>query len=135
MSYRVVLHANRKPGMTPQDFKSHYEDVHVPLVKQMSADLFPITHTRRYVSRPRESSTNPVNETNNSAETSSPSGPGYDAIIEMVFENEETFHKFSSLLAHPDNAPKIAEDCALFLDTSAPPCIAVIGDVCETRRG
>ena len=135
MVFTVVLFAYRKPGLTPAAFRAHYENVHVPLMKELGGNLFPISHTRRYISRLEKTGT--VEETQQYPAmiiSGSASDFAYDAITEMVFESQEAFQKFSELLAKPDIAPTVAEDCAAFLDTSRTPSIVVIGDLCETLR-
>lgn len=117
MAYRVLMYAYRKPGITPQTFEAHYEDVHVPLVKKMTGALFPLAHKRTYIPR-QVSSATPESEVSFPVEVIGglPSVFYYDAIMEMNFESQDVFHEFSNLLAQPENEARIAENCALFLD-------------------
>lgn len=134
MVFRVVLFVYRKPGLTPEAFLAHYENFHVPLMKELGGSLFPMSHTRRYISR-LETSTQEEDQWNPPVVASgSPSDFSYDAITEMVFESQEAFQAFSELLAKPEIAPKVAEDCAAFLDTSRAPPVVDIGELCETGR-
>lgn len=64
----------------------------------------------------------------------SPPDLGYDAITEISFGSKEAFLKFSELLAESRIAPKVAEDCAAFLDVSRVPLVVVMGERCETLR-
>ncbi|KAL2206279.1 hypothetical protein CC79DRAFT_865373 [Sarocladium strictum] len=131
MTYRVVLFAYRKPGMTPETFKHLYETVHLPLVKNMSGNLFPISHTRRYVSRPANDNGEPFAAQLISGK---PEDVKFDAITEMVFESAAQFYEFAGVLAEPANEKKIQEDCAAFLDTSLAPTMIVLDELCEHTR-
>ncbi|KAL1629224.1 hypothetical protein SLS56_005447 [Neofusicoccum ribis] len=51
MPYTVLIFAYRKPGLTPEEFKNHYENVHVPLIKSIAGDKFPLSHPRSYINR------------------------------------------------------------------------------------
>lgn len=134
MTFRVVLFAFRKAGLTPQDFKHHYETVHVPLVRQMTGSLFPLAHSRRYISR-LDAPEHQADE-NQKAEVISgeASEIPYDAITEMKFETRDDFYKFAAILNEPANALRIADDCAAFLDTTKISTMVVLEDICESTR-
>ena len=135
MAFRVVLFAYRKPGLSPQDFKQRYEDVHIPLVKDISGSLFPLSHTRRYISLSKTSSEESTEATYEPELISGePSDMPYDAITEMRFDTREDFYNFATLLNEPANAAKIAADCAEFLDTTKSPTMVVLEDLCESTR-
>ncbi|KAI8725665.1 EthD domain-containing protein [Fusarium sp. LHS14.1] len=134
MAFTVVLFAYRKPGMTPAAFRAHYENIHVPLMKELGGNLFPVSHTRRYISQLQVDSEDEAQRYLPEVMSSSPSDLSYDAITEMSFDSKDAFLKFSELLAEPHIAPKVAEDCAAFLDVSRVPLVVVIGEMCETRR-
>ncbi|OJJ01765.1 hypothetical protein ASPVEDRAFT_28410 [Aspergillus versicolor CBS 583.65] len=121
MTFTVVLHVYRRSDLSPAEFKKHYEETHIPLMKSIGGEAFPLSHTRQYISH-----TNLVSEAQ--------SDVGYDAISRMVFEDQSTFETFRGLLQSPENVSRVTEDCSQFLDLSKAPQIVVIEDVCDTRR-
>jgi hypothetical protein len=38
----------RRSGITPHQFKEHFETVHIPLLKSVVGEDFPLSHTRHY---------------------------------------------------------------------------------------
>jgi uncharacterized protein (TIGR02118 family) len=136
MTFRVVLFAYRKAGLTPQEFKHRYETVHVPLIKEIAGSLFPLSHTRRYISRQETTPDGSQAEAVHAAELVSGDAADvmYDAITEMTFDTREDFYRFAGILNEPGNAAKIQSDCAGFLDTTKVPTMLVLQDVCETYR-
>jgi uncharacterized protein (TIGR02118 family) len=136
MTFRVVLFACRKAGLTRQEFKHRYETVHVPLVKKMTGNLFPLSHTRRYISRQDTTPNDGQAEAVDVAELISGDAADvqYDVITEMAFDTREDFYKFTGTLNEPDNVAKIQGDCAGFLDTTRVPTMIVLQDVYETYR-
>lgn len=50
MAFRAMLVIFRKPDISPEAFKEHYEEIHVPLLKSLAGNEFP-KHTRNYVQR------------------------------------------------------------------------------------
>lgn len=118
MSYSIVAFLWRKPGLTPNEFRQHYETNHIPLLLDLLGSTFPTSHTRFYI--PRQSSTA------NSADTSNANYVptifigdtkdfDYDAYASLVFEDEAAFHAFYARLTDPDVAKTVAEDEERFL--------------------
>lgn len=134
MGFTVVLFAYRKPGMSPEAFRDHYETVHVPLMKELGGSLFPVSHTRQYISRTKAHFPDAEQPYPPVLISGSPSDFSYDAITEMVFEAKDDFLKFSAILASPEVAPKVAQDCGAFLDMTRAPSMVVMEPKCETRR-
>jgi hypothetical protein len=50
MALRVLIIAYRKPGLTPDEFRTRYE-AHAMLIKRLAGDTFPISHRRTYITR------------------------------------------------------------------------------------
>lgn len=117
MSYTVLMLIHRKPGLTAAEFRQHYENVHVPLMKSLAGSLFPPSHTRRY--------TQPAGKGDQAA------GNGIDCVTEMQFNLGSDFTRFSEFLASPDVAPKVHEDCEAFMDPSKTD-VVIIGDTVRT---
>ncbi|KAF2016113.1 hypothetical protein BU24DRAFT_422450 [Aaosphaeria arxii CBS 175.79] len=51
MPYTIVIFLSRKPGLSLSTFQNDYETVHIPLLKKVVGDEFPLSHTRHYVDR------------------------------------------------------------------------------------
>lgn len=104
MPHIVLLLVHRKSGLSTADFRHHYENVHVPLLKSLAGSLFPLSHTRQY--------TQTISEGRGAADN------GIDCVTEMQFETASDFAKFSEFLASASVAPKVQEDCEAFMDSS-----------------
>ncbi|KAI1190711.1 EthD domain-containing protein [Nemania serpens] len=136
MPYSILLFASRKPGVSPEKFKSHYDGTHVPLVRELTGAYFPLSHTRRYLHRSENQA-----DGNTARNLSTPATViigtqedfDYDAIAELTFEDEAAFQTFYGIVQQPENAAKIAADEENFLDRSRLTAV-VVGDTSETRR-
>ncbi|KAI1203689.1 EthD domain-containing protein [Nemania serpens] len=136
MPYSILLFAYRKPGVTPEQFKSHYDGTHMPLVRELAGAHFPLSHTRRYIHRSENQA-----DGNTARNSCTPATViigtqkdfDYDAVAELTFEDEAAFHTFYGIVEQPENAAKIAADEENFLDRSRLTAV-VVGDTTETRR-
>ncbi|KAI7774734.1 hypothetical protein LA080_007940 [Diaporthe eres] len=120
MTFSVLIFAYRKPGTTPEQFRAHYEGKHVPLVKEISGEHFPLSHTRRYIHR-TEGKTEDTERNANFPATvlmGSQTDFDYDAFAELSFADANAFQAFFGLCQHPENAERIAADEEQFLDRS-----------------
>ncbi|APA10142.1 predicted protein [Sclerotinia sclerotiorum 1980 UF-70] len=110
----------RKKGLTPEEFKNHYETVHIPILQEITGDKFPKTHTRHYVVRTSDGATSD-DKSNSKYKASVYAGTNaqdfdYDVYSELVFENEAKFKAFESIMFDPVLGPKINEDSVKFID-------------------
>ncbi|KAI1741712.1 EthD domain-containing protein [Xylaria scruposa] len=136
MPYSVLIFAYRKPGTMPEQFKAHYEGIHVPLVRELAGASFPLSHTRRYLHRSENHA-----DSNTARNPSTPATVligtqndfDYDAFAELTFEDAAAFQTFFNRMQHPEIAAKIAADEEKFLDRTQMP-VVVLGDITETRR-
>jgi len=137
MSYRILLLVYRKPGTTPEEFKAHYEGIHVPLERALAGEYYPLSHTRRYIDRAPGRADNGETERNAQYPASIIMGTqadfDFDAISELTFEDQAAFQSFFDFMTQPENAAKLAADEELFLDRSKMP-IAIVGDYIETKK-
>ena len=125
MTYTVVALIKRKPGITPEQFRAHYEDTHVPLLKSLVGPTFPLTHTRNYVTRSAQSTTTPAPGPGGGEDPypptmymGQPSEVSYDSVTVMVWADKEAFDKFCEVFYREDVALKMQEDEQVFLDKS-----------------
>ena len=108
--------------MTLAKFKIHYEKIHIPLVQAISGPYFPKSHTRLYIQRPE---VNPSAASTNRAENdkypaaalnSAQANFDYDAIAELIFEDQTHFQAFMRLVGAEEAAKTLAADEERFLD-------------------
>jgi len=89
------MYAYRKPGITPEEFQHHYENVHLPLVQALTGSLFPQSHTRLYIQRnhreggAKRNQTTPATVLNGTQELFN-----YDAVATMKFSSQDAFQAF-----------------------------------------
>jgi len=100
---KMIAVLNRKPGLSFEEFRRHYETSHVPLVKGLMGD-----NLLQYVRNYSGDAANPF-----------PVGPGadFDCVTEFHFPDQAAFERAVAAVEHPDNAPAVRADEARFLDT------------------
>lgn len=136
MPITAIIYAYRKPGLSPEDFKKHYE-VHVDLVKKLAGNSFPSSHKRSYIARTTVT-TPPDDATTRNAVTPATVLSGqqsdfdFDAYAELTFPDQAAFGAFHARVTAVDAAAQIAADEGKFLDRSRLG-IAMVGDVLETN--
>lgn len=118
MSYSIVVFLWRKPGLTPEEFRHHYETKHIPLILSLVGSAFPKSHTRFYL--PRQPSTTDGADTSNANYTptiflGSTDDFDYDAFASVVFADEAAFNVFVTRLRDPDIAKVVEDDEDKFL--------------------
>ncbi|KAJ4258885.1 hypothetical protein NW762_007972 [Fusarium torreyae] len=128
MTFHVLMLVYRNPALTPSQFKDHYENTHIPLMKSLTGNFFPISHTRRYIQRAGGDEAHAA-----SVLGGSQNDFDFDCFSELKFENEDGFKTMSALLAGPELSPQVGEDCAAFMD-AAKTKVVVLGEVVESRR-
>lgn len=137
MTLKVFIYAYRKPGISLEDFKKHYE-AHVELIKRLSGDDFPLSHKRNYIARSSVENT-PEGATTRNATTPATVLVGqqsdfdFDAYAEVTFADQAAFQAFGAKVYAPEAAAQIAADEEQFLDRSKLG-IAMLGDVIETTK-
>lgn len=135
MPYIVLIFAHRKPGLSPAEFKSHYESSHVPLVQSLAGPLFPRSHTRRYIQRVQGSTEGSTDNASHPAVVlvGTPADFEYDAFAELVFDDETAFQAFFACVSQVEAAGRIAEDEEKFLDRAKMRVVLV--DDCTVTSG
>ncbi|XXH00016.1 hypothetical protein Hte_006357 [Hypoxylon texense] len=117
MVTRVLMLIYRRPDLTPEQFRKHYEEIHMPLTKDLTGDTFPLSHTRRYI--PRSAST-PDSSTStteypaivlggNSADVE------VDCVTELIFRDKEHMQSYFVLPNAPGAAVKLEEEADNFV--------------------
>ncbi|KAI1173434.1 EthD domain-containing protein [Nemania sp. FL0916] len=136
MTYSVIIFAYRKPGTTPEQFKAHYENTHILLVRELTGAHFPLSHTRRYIHRSENQAADNTARNPNTPATvliGTQDDFDYDCYAELTFEDVNAFQTFFGITQKPDIAAKIQADEEKFLDRTRMP-VVVLGDITETKR-
>lgn len=135
MTYKMVIFANRKPGVSLEEYKDHYENIHVPLVKSLAGDeAFPLSHQRSYIGRA------PLPEGAEAGSVGTPlavmgdaSDFTWDSMSILTFKDEEHFNKAMGVLTDPEKRAKISADEETFVDQSSLKAV-ILGEVNETKN-
>lgn len=144
MTYTIVLFVSRKPGLSIADFKEHWEDKHVPLLKSVAGRAFPLSHTRHYVARVESGAGERAGVTSASGRRASAAAPvvlvgneedvAWDGYAELTFRDELHFQQFFALVNDPEAADRIQQDEERFSDPSKFK-VVVLGETISTRQG
>lgn len=116
MSVRVLILATRKPDLDPEEFKAHYDGIHVPLIQELTGSLFPLSHTRWYVERKQTTLDDGTVHYPASVVSGNQNDFQVDAVSELVFESYEAYNQFNAALMQDEILKKVQEDCEKFLD-------------------
>ncbi|RSM20099.1 hypothetical protein CDV31_000893 [Fusarium ambrosium] len=123
MTYTVVMLVYRNPQMTPDQFKDHYENKHIPLMKKLLGASFPISHSRRYILRTEADGQHAA-----TVLAGTQADFEFDCVSELKFESEANFQSMSALLSSAENSAAVGEDCMAFMDPGKTKMV-VLGDV------
>ncbi|KAJ5763807.1 hypothetical protein N7533_002488 [Penicillium manginii] len=137
MTVTALIHAYRKPGLSVEDFKKHYE-AHVELLKRLTADDFPLSHKRTYVARhsfetPRYEASARNATTPAILLAGQQADFDFDAYAELTFANQVSLAAFAAKTQTPEAATQIAADEEKFLDRSKTG-IVMMGEAIETKK-
>lgn len=104
---RLLVLTARRQDLTPDQYKHHYENVHIPLLRRLLGDAFPMTQERHYIPRSPDGS----------LETLIGSGDlAYDCITISVFADGEHLQRAVAESNDPEKKAEREEDEAKFLD-------------------
>ena len=102
MTFRILIFLTRKAGISHAEFKKHYESSHIPLLQQFGGEYFPKRHTRHYLQ---------FNDDQPVVLQGKDAGSGFDALAEVVFDDENGFKNFiQSLRKKLASATLIADE-------------------------
>ena len=137
MTFKVLIHAHRLPGISPEDFRTHYE-AHIDLFKNLMGDVFPSSHRRAYIARSRvESPLQDASEPNATTPAAvivgQQSDYEYDCLAEMTFADQASWEACVAKVRSPEINEQIAADEDKFYDRSKTK-VVILGDVVETTK-
>ena len=112
---RILIFTRRHPTLTPAQYKDHYENNHVPLLKQISTSpdgtsTFPISHTRNYI--PRDSS-------NQAVLLMGTGDLDFDCVTEAIYADQAHLERHMMTIADPERVRLREEDEAKFLEAGS----------------
>ncbi|KAI1344475.1 EthD domain-containing protein [Xylariaceae sp. FL0016] len=136
MAVRLLALVYRKPDITPEQFKEYYEVAHLPLLKFLVGEGFPISHTRRYIPRTTLTSLpgpyGALLQYPATVISGSPSEFGFDCISEMDFRDQRHLQTYFAAMIRPDVSARLTEDCVKFMDMSRAAPTVILSECIET---
>ncbi len=115
--FKILAFLKRKPGMSPEAFREHYETCHLPLARSTFPEI--INHRRNYV------------QAGGSYFPPSTAMPEWDAISEIWFADRAGFESMLARLAEGTTTKAVTDDEFAFLDRDR--CGMMVVD--ETTEG
>lgn len=103
---KIACFFKRRPDITPEAFKKYYEENHSRLVRKYLNVPGVDRYVRRYLTPMRD----PIS--GNSPDS------GFDVIMEICFQDQDTFDMFYTKPLDPDVIREFVEDEERFLDRS-----------------
>jgi hypothetical protein len=106
---RLLVLTARRQDLTPEQYKHHYEEIHIPLLRRLLGDAFPMAQERHYIPRSTDGSLQSLIGSGDMA---------YDCITISVFADEE--HLQRAVAGSNDTTKKTVREAdeAKFLDTT-----------------
>ncbi|QKX59595.1 uncharacterized protein TRUGW13939_06732 [Talaromyces rugulosus] len=125
MPIQGLIIAYRKPGLSPAEFQTHYENNHVPILQRLAGDDFFLSHQRFYLSRGDGVPTPATIVLGGDQDFD------YDALTIVTFKDKEHMDRFNAKTGSPEARQEIEADEERFVDRSKLK-IVLFGDVKET---
>lgn len=114
----------RKAGTTPKQFRDHYENVHMPMMRKLSGDQFPEMHTRYYLQR-EGSEPFPA-----AVMMGDQKDFEYDNITIFTYRDKKHFEDNYALFGDEETRKMIAEDEKKFAEKIT---AVFLGEMCSTE--
>ncbi|KAI1390638.1 uncharacterized protein F4822DRAFT_156581 [Hypoxylon trugodes] len=118
MVVRVLMLIHRKSGLTPQQFQKHYEEIHMPLTKEVAGETFPISHIRRYIPRsvsPQDSSTE-KKQYSAVVAWGNPADVEIDCVTELIFRDKKHLQSYFEMPHAPGAAARLEAEAENFAE-------------------
>ena len=123
--FKVIFLLKRKPGITAEQFREHYERSHVKMAQKYLGHLL-IGYVRNYVGEARAAR----------SQGQRPLEFDYDCLTEWTLASEEALEEVYRIFAIPEIGKEFYDDEANFLDRDAVVSIRCRdGDVVNTGTG
>ncbi|KAI8196649.1 Alkaline ceramidase YDC1 [Colletotrichum sp. SAR 10_70] len=105
----MLIFLHRKEGLSHAEFKDHYENVHVPLTKELTGSLFPMLHSRRYIERSLDDGKAMVLAGAKGEDEA-------DAVVEVAFKDEAAAQAFFAATNSGEAMERLKKDNEQFLN-------------------
>lgn len=115
---RVFVLLKRKPGLSFEEFRAHYEGSHALLGEKYFGHLF-ASYRRNYI---------PVGVR---LDNQQPVENAYDCLTELVFKDAEGYQELKRIVGDPEIRRTLIEDEERFLDRAA--CANAVSEPIESR--
>jgi hypothetical protein len=100
--FTALVFGTMAPGLNLTQYKDHYDNTHIPLVKSLTTINFPTVHTRHYFG-------------GNAAFVNASYPVDWDSMAVMSFRDQTHALTFLSILNAPQAKAKIEADEELFM--------------------
>ncbi|KAF2686351.1 hypothetical protein K458DRAFT_430197 [Lentithecium fluviatile CBS 122367] len=101
MVYRVYMLAVKAPGISLEEFKDHWDNKHLALLKEIAGDAYPTVHEHRYPEK-----------------FAGTDAYHFDGIGYLEFKSKNEFLRLASIAEMPENKARLDADEKTFLDKS-----------------
>ena len=115
---RVFVLLKRKPGMSFEEFRTHYENSHARLGEKYFGHLF-ASYRRNYIPAGRRFSDGAIVEN------------AYDCLTELVFRDSDGYRELRRIVSDPEIQRTLREDEEKFLDRAA--CVNAMSEPIESQ--
>ncbi|KAK7942640.1 EthD domain-containing protein [Apiospora aurea] len=113
VGYQLLMIGRRRQDLTPAQFRDHYENVHIPLMRNLTGDTFPLSHERHYVRRDDGNGTDGTFPAAVLIGTSQ-AAVDYDAVAILTYRDKAHFDANWAFFEDPETSKIIAADEAEF---------------------
>lgn len=115
MTYTIIHLLTRKPSLSLDEFKDHYENKHVPLVLECIKGVEPQSHVRYYLKR-NDASKDEAGIAPPLVFAGDASTIDYDCITKIEFRDADHFRQFSHVAGNSPRLAEIEADQKAFVD-------------------
>ncbi|KAF3067201.1 hypothetical protein GL218_08690 [Daldinia childiae] len=135
MAFSILFFFTRKAGISPEEFKEHLENIHMPILQEVAGPHFPLSHRRHYIQRTQGQGEGTTRNASTPAQIllGSQADFDYDVVAELTFQDAAAFQTFMAFSHTPEKAAKVGADQELFLDRSQLRAV-VVGGTEVTKR-
>ena len=132
----LFAYSQRGSVTSPSEFRTHYENSHMPLFPDLFGVVYPLSHTRFNLQRTSDADSSSDNSNSNYRPTvimGAADDFTYEVYARLAFEDEAALQVFYPRMREPEVAAKIAEDEGKFMVRQLMKVAVVAEPVVTTR--